>query len=65
MFVNMDLASQAKRGAPRGRESGVMSFLISNESLKYDGWEEALGWSIWSTHLPSPCRRLLTSEHTV
>ena len=39
-------------------------FLNSNESLKYNGWEEAMGWSIWSTHLPSPRGRLLTSEHT-
>ena len=29
-----------------GESEWVMSFLNSNESLKCDGWEEAMGWSI-------------------
>ena len=43
MLVYMDLASLVKRGVPGGRVSEVMSILNSNESLKYDVWEEAMG----------------------
>ena len=46
MFVYMDLASQVKRRAPGARVSWVIMFLNSNESLKYDGCDEAMGWSI-------------------
>ena len=46
MFVYMDLASQVKRRAPGGRVSWEIIFLNSNESLKYDGCDEAMGWSI-------------------
>ena len=46
MLVYMDLASQVKRRAPGGSVSWVIMFLNSNESLKSDGCDEAMGWSI-------------------
>ena len=64
MLVYMEVASHVKRSAPEGRESRSMLFLRVKESLKYDCWCWATGWSIWSTHFPRPCGRLLTSEQT-
>ena len=64
MLVYIDFASQVKSCAPRGRVSGVRSCLNAKESRKYDGWDEAMGCIILSTHFPRPWGRLLTSEHT-
>ena len=64
MLVYMDAASHVKRSAPQGRESCSMLFLRVKESLKYDGCFWATGWSIWSTHFPRPCGRLLMLEQT-
>ena len=60
----MDTASQVKRRAPRGRVSWLRSCLSAKESRKYDGWDDAMGCNMLSTHFPRPWGRLLTSEHT-
>ena len=63
MLVYIDLASLVNRQAPGGGVREVISCLKAKESQKYDSWEEAIGCSIWSTHILRPWGKLLMSEH--
>lgn len=64
MLVHIDFASAVNRSALGGRLRLERIDFRAIESLKSEGWECAIGWSFRSTHLPSPCRRLLRSKHT-
>ena len=63
MLVYIDLALAVKKSAFDGRVRLDSVVLSAKESLKYEGCACAMGCSWRSTHLPSPCGRLLTSEH--
>ena len=60
----MNLASLVKRSAPGGRVMCWSECFSAKESLKCEGWADATGLSIWSTHLPRLWGMLLGSEHT-
>ena len=64
MLVYIETASLVNRRALCGKLRCVREWYRVYESWKKDGWARAMGCSCWSTHLPSPCGRLVTSEHT-
>lgn len=64
MLVYIATASLVKRRALGGSWRVLRDWRKEYESWKKDGWVRAIGWSCWSTHFPSPCGRLVTSEQT-